>query len=61
MTPPLLLTIEDAARALAVSRPTVYRLIDSGALVRVKIGAAARVTAASVDAYVARLGEEARA
>ena len=45
-----LLKIAEAARILSVSRRTVYSLIDSGALVRVKIGRAARVTAKSVDA-----------
>ncbi|MFI8776516.1 helix-turn-helix domain-containing protein [Brachybacterium paraconglomeratum] len=48
----LLVSVEDAARAIGGSRSTVYRLIDSGDLERVKIGRRALVTTESVRAYV---------
>ena len=44
--------IEEAARAIGGSRSTVYRLIESGDLERVKIGRRALVTTESVRAYV---------
>jgi excisionase family DNA binding protein len=50
---------EDAASRLQVSRTTVYDLINSGDLVRVKVGRAARITSESVDGYIARLVQQA--
>ena len=47
-SPVLLMTILDAARVLAISRSTVWKLMDSGALPWVKIGGARRVSAAAV-------------
>jgi excisionase family DNA binding protein len=43
----------------AVSRSTVYRLIDEGHLVRVKIGSRSYITTASIQAYVASLVNQA--
>jgi excisionase family DNA binding protein len=49
---PKLYRINDAARALAVSRATLYRLIKNGRLKTVCIGTVQRVTAASVDELI---------
>jgi len=47
-TTPVALTIRSAARLLAVSPMTIRRLLDRGALIRVKIGRSVRVLARSV-------------
>ena len=51
----LLLSITETANTLSVSRGTIYNLLQAGALRRVKIGAAARITMDSVQGYVASL------
>jgi excisionase family DNA binding protein len=51
----LLLTIEDAGKALGVGRSTVYELIGSGDLELVHIGRSARVPVEAVQAFVRRL------
>jgi excisionase family DNA binding protein len=53
---PVLLTVEDAARALSLGRTKVYELLDAGLLRSVKIGRARRLP---VDGLVefARLAE----
>lgn len=51
-TGPLLYRIPEAAAALAMSRTVVYELIQQGQLDVVHIGASARVTAASLRAFV---------
>jgi excisionase family DNA binding protein len=51
----LLLSIEDAGKALGVGRSTIYGLIDSGDLEVVHIGRAARVPVESVQVFVRRL------
>ena len=51
----LLLSIEDAGRALGVGRSTIYGLIDSGDLEVVHIGRAARVPVESVQGFVRQL------
>lgn len=53
--PKPLYTIPEAAHALGVGRTTIYQLIASGELVRVKIGTRAVVTATSMRALVERL------
>ncbi len=50
--PRLLLTIPQAAEALAVGRSTVYELIAGGALEVVHIGRCARVPVDAVHAFV---------
>lgn len=55
-----LLTIPEVGTVLAISRPTVYRLIDAGKLERVHVGAASRITVKSVDSYVESLIAAAR-
>jgi excisionase family DNA binding protein len=51
----LLLTIEDAGKALGVGRSTVYELIGNGDLEVVHIGRSARVPVESVQGFVRRL------
>ncbi|MND02641.1 Helix-turn-helix domain protein [compost metagenome] len=51
----LLLTIEDAGKALRVGRSTIYQLIGDGDLEVVHIGRSARVPVESVQGFVRRL------
>ena len=53
--PSRLVTIDDAARILAVSRSTVYRLIDAGTLRRVKLGQSVRIRLDDIDHAVEHL------
>jgi excisionase family DNA binding protein len=53
VTPPTLLSIEEVARRLRVSRRTVERLIASGQVRTVAIGRRRLIEAKEVDAYVA--------
>ena len=55
MADKLLLTPEEAAEALGVSRRTVYMLLTSRALDSVKIGALRRVPVDALRDYVAGL------
>jgi excisionase family DNA binding protein len=57
---PLLLTITDAARALAVERTTTYELITAGAIEVVHIGRSARVPVAALEAFVEPAAETVR-
>lgn len=52
---PALLTVNEAAAALRLSRSTVYVLIRNGRLRSVKEGASRRVPAAAIGAYVRSL------
>lgn len=54
-TPRLLLRVEEAAEALAVSRRTLYTLLRSGEIPVVRIGRAVRITVAALETYVQRL------
>lgn len=56
--PQLLLTIQQAAERLGVCPRTVYALIDSGRLQRLKIGRSARIAAADLDGFVSNLKAE---
>ena len=47
----VLLRIPEAAERLALGRSTLYRLIASGELPTVKIGAALRIPAASLNTW----------
>ncbi len=51
---PLLIDLDQAARTLCVGRNSIYKLIDSGDIKRVKVGRRALITTASLHAYVAR-------
>ena len=55
---PLLLTEDEAATTLAVSKRTLQSLIYSGVLPSVKIGRSRRVAAADLELYVGRLRDE---
>jgi excisionase family DNA binding protein len=52
---PSLLTVEQAAEALGLSRSAVYTLISSGQLRSVRIGSRRRVPIRAVDAFVTAL------
>lgn len=51
----LLMTTVEVGKALSVSRGTIGKLVNTGALKRVKIGSAARFPASSVQSYIASL------
>lgn len=55
----LLLTSEEAARALRVGRSKVYELMRSGALRSVKIGGSRRISATTLAEFVAALERDA--
>ena len=58
MTEPLLLTAEEAARALGIGRTVVYRLMREGELRGVRIGASRRFPREEIERYVQHLLEE---
>jgi excisionase family DNA binding protein len=59
---PLLLTVPEAAAALAISRSKLYQLLTSGALASVRIDGSRRVPVSALHDYIARLtGKEAAA
>lgn len=49
---PLLLTVEEAARLLAVGRTSVYQLIWGGELKPVRIGRCVRITITELERFV---------
>jgi excisionase family DNA binding protein len=51
-----LLTVQQAAAALATSQRTIWRLIGQGELIKVQVGRSVRITQASISAFVARGG-----
>jgi excisionase family DNA binding protein len=53
-TPPLLLTIPEAARILAIGRSTLYELIGRGELPTVHLGRAVRIPLEGIRALVDR-------
>lgn len=55
LPPRRLLTLDEAAGALSVSRRTVERLIRSGDLHTVQIGRARRIPVTAVDTYLEHL------
>jgi excisionase family DNA binding protein len=55
---PALLTSEEAARRLGISRSRLYLLMGRGELESVKIGRTRRIPTDSVDALVARWRDE---
>ena len=54
----LLLTIEDAASCLAISRAHAYRLVQRGELPTIRLGRSRRVSRAALEVYVERLTRE---
>jgi excisionase family DNA binding protein len=59
--PRLLLTPEEAARALGVGRSTLFKLLASGELGSVRIGTARRVSLAQLERFVDGLAADAGA
>ena len=53
----VLISVEEAARRLNISRSTLYLLIQRGELQSIKIGASRRVPVAALDEFVARQRE----
>jgi excisionase family DNA binding protein len=51
----LLLTVHEAAEALAISRSKLYELLAAGAVASIRIDGARRVPVAALEAYVATL------
>lgn len=60
-TDPLLYSIDEAARLLGVSRVELYRLIQRGEVLSVKVGRLRRVSRAALERYVADLEAHATA
>ncbi|MCH7837981.1 MAG: helix-turn-helix domain-containing protein [Chloroflexi bacterium] len=58
MSDELLVSVEEAARRLAIGRSSAYVLIRQGELASIKIGAARRVPVAALSEYVERLQAE---
>ena len=52
----LVLTVPQAAKAVAASPRSIWRLISLGELQSVRIGRAVRVTVASIEAFIERGG-----
>ena len=48
----LLLTVDEVAEALALSRSTIYRLLTSGDLMTTRIGTATRIPKSSLNRFV---------
>ena len=51
----LLLTVPEAAEALAISRSKLYELLTSGAIVSIRIGGSRRIPLAALEEYISRL------
>ena len=56
-----LMTVTEAAGALQVSKPTLYRLFAAGELKWVQIGAHRRVAAAEIERFIVAHTEQASA
>ncbi len=54
----LLLTIEQAAACLAISRAHAYRLVQRGELPAIRLGRSRRITRVALEAFVERLASE---
>jgi excisionase family DNA binding protein len=57
----LLLTVEEAAKAIGIGRTKMFELISTGAIKSVRIGASRRVPSAAITEYVEHLGTVAEA
>lgn len=57
---PFFVTIPEAQRLLSVGRTHLYRLIDDGAIQRVKVGGRALIPFASIETFAASLVEAPR-
>ncbi len=52
--PRLLLTVPEAADALAISRSKLYELIASGAIASIRINGSRRIPLSALEEYVSR-------
>jgi excisionase family DNA binding protein len=52
---PLLLTVKEAAVLIGVGRTTLYKLMDTGDIVSVRVGSSRRIPLTSVYEFVDRL------
>ncbi len=59
LSSPLLLTVQEACRLLAVSERTLWRLTSDGRVRAVKVGRAVRYAPADLEEYVDRLRAQA--
>jgi excisionase family DNA binding protein len=57
--PRLLLTLDEVAQQLSISREAVYRLVFSGDLISLKLGSLRRVSRPALLAFLARKEREA--
>lgn len=53
--PQLLVTVPEAAKALAISRSKLYELLASGAIASVRIDGSRRIPLTALEEYVSRL------
>ena len=51
----LLLTVPEAAEALAISRSKLYELLTSGVVASIRIDRSRRIPLAALDEYISRL------
>jgi excisionase family DNA binding protein len=58
--PPVLLTVEQAATALSLSRSLTYELLRRGELESIRVGACRRIPRQALDEWIARKRAEAR-
>jgi excisionase family DNA binding protein len=54
----LLLTVDEAAAALGISRSNLFNILGAGGIASVKVGRLRRIPAAELDRFVARLLEQ---
>jgi len=59
--PQLLLTVEQAKRALGIGRSHLYKVLARGELKSVKIGGSRRIPAVALDRYIEEMMEDAEA
>lgn len=48
-----LLTVDQAAKQLTISRATAYKMVDTGEILTIKIGRLRRVPQSSIDQFIA--------
>ena len=53
--PRLLMTVPEAAEALAISRSKLYELMASGAIASIRIDGSRRIPVTALDDYISRL------
>ncbi|MCI2423958.1 helix-turn-helix domain-containing protein [Saccharopolyspora sp. K220] len=53
--PRVLLTVEQAAHRLSLSRTTMFRLLKQGQITSIRIGKARRIPAEALDTYINHL------